>query len=178
VNSCALLERFCGGSSVNWQKLPLSHFQPLNVSRLSPEYWSPIIRPWQRCEPRLKPQESSLRTEIAPECDCIKSIGRIESHQASSCSGSLLGASKASHEGGSWSRNRAPTSWRLGRVSRVAPLLMLSDEPLESAGVDARSPIRRTASMPLIAFAPPVLQPTNRSLGWLRLVRKSRAFGE
>ena len=36
--------RFCAGSSVNWQKLPLSHFQPLNVSRLSPEYWSPIIR--------------------------------------------------------------------------------------------------------------------------------------
>ena len=79
MNSFAQPERFCAGSSVNWQKLPLSHFQPLNVSKLSPEYWSPIIRPSQRCEPRLKPQESSLRTEIDPECDCVKSTGRIES---------------------------------------------------------------------------------------------------
>jgi len=120
-----MLERFCAGSSVNWQKLPPSHFQPLNVLRLSPEHWSPIIRLWRRSEPRLKPQESSLRTEIAPECDCDKSIGRIEGHQASGCAGSLLGARKTSHTKGGWSRNRR----------RIAPPLIL-DKLLKGVGVE------------------------------------------
>jgi hypothetical protein len=45
----------------------------------------------------LKPQESSLRTEIAPEFDWVKSIRRIESHQIFSFPNSLLAASKALH---------------------------------------------------------------------------------